>query len=65
MEIPLVENHPFLTTRAANREAISLKGPVVVVNKVKGHQPNKQNNGAQKKKKTYGRPWQKSKKTEK
>jgi ATP-dependent RNA helicase RhlE len=65
MEIPLVENHPFLTTRAANREAISLKGPVVVVNKVKGHQPNKQNNGGQQKKKTYGRPWQKSKKTEK
>ena len=65
MEIPLVENHPFLTTRAANREAISLKGPVVVVNKVKGQQPNKQNNGTQKKKKTYGRPWQKSKKTEK
>lgn len=64
MEIPLVENHPFLTTRAANREAISLKGPVVVVNKVKGHQPNKDNQG-QKKKKTYGRPWNKNKKSEK
>jgi ATP-dependent RNA helicase RhlE len=65
MEVPLVENHPFLTVRAANREAISLKGPVVVVNKVKGHQPNKQNNGGQQKKKTYGRPWQKNKKSEK
>lgn len=65
MEIPLVENHPFLTVRAANREAISLRGPVVVVNKVKGHQPNKQNNGGQQKKKTYGRPWQKNKKSEK
>ena len=64
MEIPLVENHPFITTRAANREAISLKGPVVVVNKVKGHQPNKDNQG-QKKKKTYGRPWNKNKKSEK
>ncbi len=65
MEIPLVDNHPFLTVRAANREAISLKGPVLVVNKVKGHQPNKQNNGGQEKKKTYGRPWQKNKKSEK
>jgi ATP-dependent RNA helicase RhlE len=65
MEIPLVDNHPFLTVRAANREAISLKGPVVVVNKVKGHQPSKQNNGDQQKKKTYGRPWQKNKKSEK
>ncbi len=65
MEIPLVDNHPFLTVRAANREAISLKGPVVVVNKVKGHQPNKQNNGGHEKKKTYGRPWQKNKKSEK
>ena len=64
MEIPLVDNHPFITTRAANREAISLKGPVVVVNKVKGHQPNKDNQG-QKKKKTYGRPWNKNKKSEK
>jgi ATP-dependent RNA helicase RhlE len=64
MEIPLVENHPFLTVRAANREAISLRGPVVVVNKVKGHQP-KQDNQGQKKKKTYGRPWNKNKKSEK
>ncbi len=64
MEIPLVDNHPFITTRAANREAISLKGPVVVVNKVKGHQPNKDNQG-QKKKKNYGRPWNKNKKSEK
>ena len=64
MEIPLVDNHPFITTRAANREAISLKGPVVVVNKVKGQQPNKDNQG-QKKKKNYGRPWNKNKKSEK
>lgn len=64
MEIPLIENHEFVTSRAANREPISLKGPVIVVNKVKGHQ-GKNDKQQQPKKKTYGRPWQSKKKAEK
>lgn len=61
MEIPVIINHEFPTSRGINREPISLKETSKVVNKVKGHPSQNKAQGQPKKKKNYGRPWHKKK----